>query len=75
MYLWRRASGLRRGFTNHCENADSIDDIVGGGGGVDGRSRSSSSLCLLIRVCVREEEGAEVVVSVLGRRWRGALQK
>jgi hypothetical protein len=31
--MWMRASGLRRGFTNHCENADSIDDIVGGGAG------------------------------------------
>jgi hypothetical protein len=32
--MWRRASGLRRGFTNHCDSADIIDDMVAGGAGV-----------------------------------------
>jgi hypothetical protein len=28
--MWRRARGFRRGFTNHCDSADIIDDMVFG---------------------------------------------
>jgi hypothetical protein len=31
--MWRRARGFRRGFTNHCDSADIIDDMVVGGAG------------------------------------------
>ena len=64
--MWMRASGLRRGLTNHCENADSIDDIVGGGAAAAAAIPFVSSLP---RCCVGERRGGVVgvVVSLLGR--------